>query len=113
MPAALRLEAFGRRITEAFGERLYQVGSSVFGREWRDVDLRLMLPDDEFDALFPTHRTPPHDDPKWALLCDAISELARAQTGLPVDFQIQRTTEANAEFDGPRSALGLRIPPGK
>lgn len=109
MPAALRLDAFGRRIADAFGHHPYQVGSSLFGREWRDVDVRLMLPDDEFDLLFPNHRTPPHADPKWALLCDAISELARAQTGLPVDFQIQRTTDANAEYDGPRSALGLRI----
>lgn len=110
MPAALRLDAFGRRVFDAFGHHPYQVGSSISGREWRDVDVRLMLPDDEFDALFPDHqRVVHHLDLKWALLCDALSELARVQTGLPVDFQIQRTTEANSEFNGPRSALGLRI----
>lgn len=113
MPAAIRLEVFGRRVTEAFGHPPYQVGSSLFGREWRDVDVRLMLPDAEFDALFPDHREqPPHQDPKWALLCDAISELGRAQTGLPIDFQIQRVSDANAEHEGPRSALGLLITRG-
>jgi hypothetical protein len=28
-------------------------------------------------------------------------------TGLPIDFQIQQQSHANAENDGPRSALGL------
>lgn len=109
MPAALKLDAFGRRIFDAFGHHPYQVGSSLFGREWRDVDVRLMLPDEEFDLLFPDHRVPPHADPKWALLCEALSDMAHAQTGLPVDFQIQRTTQANEEFTGPRSALGLLV----
>lgn len=27
-------------------------------------------------------------------------------TGLPIDFQIQRMTEANAKYDGPRNPLG-------
>lgn len=109
MPAALKLDAFGRRICDAFGHHPYQVGSSLFGREWRDVDVRLMLPDDEFDALFPGDRTQDYRDPRWALLCEALSDMGRALTGLPIDFQIQRTTEANEEFTGPRSALGLLV----
>jgi hypothetical protein len=36
-----------------------------------------------------------------------ISELGRQRTGLPVDFQVQRTTDANEMFDGPRNALFL------
>ena len=107
MPASLRLEAWARRVADAFGHHPYQVGSSVFGREWRDVDVRLILPDDEFDALFPGDGSQDYRDPRWALLCDALSELGRVQTGLPIDFQFQRTTEANEEFTGPRSALGL------
>lgn len=109
MPALLRLEAFAGRVYDAFGHHPYLVGSAAFERGWRDVDVRLMLPDDEFDALFPNHPSPSRLDLRWALVCDALSELARQQTGLPVDFQIQRQTEANAEHSGGRVALGLRL----
>jgi hypothetical protein len=34
------------------------------------------------------------------LLCNAISELGKQMTHLPIDFQIQRQTEANALFGG-------------
>jgi len=111
MPASLRLDAFGARVFDAFGHHPYLVGSALASKTgWRDVDVRLILPDDEFDVLFSDHqRVVHHLDMKWVLLCDALSELGKLMTGLPVDFQIQRQTEANAEFDGSRSALGLRI----
>jgi hypothetical protein len=119
MPATLRLEAWALRVFDAFGHCPYHVGSSLRATltgegEWRDVDVRLILPDDEFDALFPNHnhRQPSLCDLRWALLCDALSGQAHQATGLPVDFQIQRLTEANAEFNGPRSALGIRITEG-
>ncbi|MFF7880995.1 hypothetical protein ACH40F_08045 [Streptomyces sp. NPDC020794] len=107
MPAVLHLNAFGREIDEAFGHLPYLVGSAARGKTWRDVDVRLMLPDDEFDALFPDHTAPGRCDGKWALLCAAISELGKQRTGLPIDFQIQRTTEANELYGGVRHALGL------
>ncbi|MFC7906434.1 hypothetical protein [Streptomyces nigra] len=107
MPAVLHLNAFGREIEAAFGHLPYLVGSAAVGKQWRDVDVRLMLPDDEFDALFPGHVKPGRCDGKWSLLCAAISELGRIRTGLPIDFQIQRTSDANERYDGVRQALGL------
>ena len=107
MSAMLHLEAFGREVRDAFGAFPYLVGSAAVGKEWRDVDVRLMLPDDEFDALFPMHRKPDRQDGKWGLICAALSELGRLRTGLPVDFQIQRTTWANERYNGPRHALGI------
>ncbi|QJT04382.1 hypothetical protein G9272_32205 [Streptomyces asoensis] len=106
MPAALHLDAFGREIDAAFGHVPYLVGTAAIGKTWRDVDVRLILPDDEFDALFPQDR-PAHEDGRWGLICAAISELARFRTGLPVDFQIQRMSYANDRFPGVRHALGL------
>ncbi|MFI2761363.1 hypothetical protein ACH5A3_21215 [Streptomyces echinatus] len=107
MPALLHLNAFGREIDQAFGHLPYLVGSAAVGKTWRDVDVRLMLPDQEFDALFPDHMKPSRCDGKWALICAAISELGRQRTGLPIDFQIQRTSDANEQYDGVRHALGL------
>ncbi|WP_319052658.1 hypothetical protein [Streptomyces europaeiscabiei] len=106
MPAALHLDAFGREIDDAFGHLPYLVGTAATGKTWRDVDVRLILPDDEFEALFPPV---PSDQPdgRWGLICAAISELARQRTGLPVDFQIQRQSYANDRFPGIRQALGL------
>jgi predicted nucleotidyltransferase len=111
MPATLHLHAFGREIAEAFGGELpYLVGSAARGKAWRDVDVRLILPDNEYDALFPGHAKPDHVDGRWALLCAAISELGTLRTGLPIDFQIQRMSEANDLYgSGVRHALGLRL----
>ncbi|MGW2501865.1 hypothetical protein ACWCXL_12235 [Streptomyces sp. NPDC001588] len=107
MPATLHLNAFGREIAEAFGQTPYLVGSAAVGKEWRDVDVRLMLPDEQFDQLFPEHGKPDRTDGLWSLLCASIAELGRQRTGLPIDFQIQRRSDANAQYGGVRHALGL------
>lgn len=108
MPALLHLDAFAREVEQAFGHTAYLVGSAARGKAWRDVDVRLMLPDDEFDALFPEYRSPGRTHARWSMMCAAISELGRSRTGLPIDFQIQRTSDANEQYgDGVRHALGL------
>lgn len=109
MPALLHLNAFGREIDEAFGHLPYLVGSAARGKTWRDVDVRLILPDEEFDALFPDYAPPGRVNGRWALLCAAISELGKLRTGLPIDFQIQRMSEANERYDGVRHALGVYL----
>lgn len=110
MPALLRLDAFAWRIHEAFGDTPYLVGSANHTTKWRDVDVRLILDDAEYDVLFGGPMHSPRDNLRWALICDAISELGRQMTGLPIDFQIQRQTEANKEYpDGWRNPLGLRM----
>lgn len=89
-------------ITLAFGGQCpYLVGSAGFGdiASYRDVDVRLMLDDDEFAAACPTRE-------RWELLCLAIGTYLSERSGLPVDFQIQRTAEANERFSGPRNPLG-------
>lgn len=110
MPALLHLNAFGRELHEAFGEYAYLVGSAAVGKQWRDVDVRLMLSDEEFDALFPDHTRPGRCDGRWSLVCAAISDLGKSRTGLPIDFQIQRTSEANELYGSEvRQALGLYL----
>lgn len=98
MPQTTLLKAFGQWVCDAFGETAYHVGSSLYGKTWRDVDVRLMLDDDEFHALFPGYQSAGQADAKWGLVCAAISALGQQQTGLPIDFQIQSATDANEKF---------------
>lgn len=105
MPQGVHLEAFGQLLYEAFGHVAYHVGSSMGAkREWRDVDVRLMLPDAEYRAQFGDPRYS-HMNAKWVALCMAFSALGKQMTGLPIDFQIQETSAANEEHHHPRSAL--------
>lgn len=91
-------------ITRAFGDECpYLVGTAGFALadSYRDVDIRLMLDDEEFAAACPTRE-------RWELLCLSVSAYLSARTGLPIDFQVQRTAEALAKFSGnPRNPLGL------
>lgn len=110
MPGGLYLDEFGAKVRDAFGEFPYQVGSSIRGDSFRDVDVRLMLDDADYEAMFPgvKERTDEYLCAKWVVLCQAFSELGHRMTGLPIDFQIQRASEANRLYpDGPRSALGI------
>lgn len=109
MPAALYLDYFGALIWDAFGTNAYHVGSSLTGKGWRDVDIRLILDDAEYEAQGLGDPKHPQQNAKWVALCLAFSSLGKSVTGLPVDFQIQQQSRANAENeDKPRSAIGVR-----
>ena len=107
MPQMLYLNEFGSQVWAAFGTPPYHVGSSLHGKKWRDVDVRLMLDDEKYDAMFGAPHVNEHSCDKWVALCMAFSELGRKMTGLPIDFQIQRSTQANAKYPCTRSALGI------
>lgn len=112
-PAIFALEVACKQINAAFGDSYgcYLVGSALERPDWRDVDVRLIMSDDEFDRLFPGTRKGAlwEFDPRWLLLTVAISKWLSAQTGLPIDFQFQPQTHANKRHSGPRSALGLSL----
>lgn len=104
MPAGIWLHKFGTIIADYFGEVPYHVGSSLDRKDWRDVDVRLILDDDDFDARFGTPRSA-EVNRKLAAITLAFAALGQAMTGLPIDFQIQRMTDANKLYLGKRSAL--------
>jgi len=108
MPADMYLHEFGSQVWHAFGTPPYQVGSSLTLKSgWRDVDVRLILHDDEYEAWGLGKPNLPRQNGKWVALCLAFSALGKQMTGLPIDFQIQQQTRANEEFTGDRSALGV------
>ena len=106
MPGHLYLELFGSIVWDYFGTPPYLVGSALTGDRPRDVDVRLMLDDPEYEQFCGTYVAPERTNARWAAICMAFSELGRKLTGLPIDFQIQRRSEANEKYKGQRSALG-------
>lgn len=107
VPQMFDLNFACRAVVEAYGYSCYLVGSSLDRRDYRDVDIRCILPDDEFDRLFPKLSCPDFMQGRLALLNAAISQWLASRSGLPIDFQFQRRTEANAEYKGVRNAIGM------
>lgn len=79
----------------------YLVGTAYTSGRYRDVDVRTMLDDKDFDRIFA-------DSGVWEVFCFTVGCWLSAQTGLPVDYQVQRVSEANAKYGGkPRNPLGI------
>lgn len=78
-------------IAEAFSAP-YLVGTAVQRQDYRDVDVRLILGDDEYDALADAM---PQGTRSLAFLGLAVGQYLASLTDLPIDFQFQRQTEAN------------------
>jgi hypothetical protein len=92
-------------VHEAFGGHTYLVGSTLQDEAFHDVDVRTILDDEEFDALFGGRLY------FWSLTCLGIATYLRQVTGLPIDYQIQRRTEANEKHLGIRNPIGTRSRP--
>jgi hypothetical protein len=112
LPQQYRLIEFGEYVQDAFGEVAYHVGSSLERKDgWRDVDVRVMLPDGQWDALGFGDPVRVHINPRWVAMVVAWSEFGKALTGLPIDFQIQKLSHSNDRETGQRSALVRFLPP--
>lgn len=112
-PAAFKLELACQHLNRAFGGwGCYHVGSSRERANWRDVDVRMILDDKDFDKLFPDAQENSWEfDPRWLLMTVAISEWLSKETGLPIDFQFQKQSHANERHSKPRNAVGLNMRP--
>lgn len=108
-PACFKLELACQPLRRAFGSYgAYLVGSALERADWRDIDVRYIMKDELFFAEFPgTEKGTWEFDAKWILLSTGISHYLSEASGLPVDFQFQPQTHANARHDKPRHPLGL------
>lgn len=103
----VELNRFGRYVLDAFGHRPYLVGSALVRADYRDVDVRLILPDDEFAQRFGAITNPRYENACWNAHCVAWTHFGQSLTGLVVDFQIDQETQANEQHHGRRHPLGL------
>ena len=107
-PHAFHLEHACAMIHQAFGDCPYLVGSCLMKRDYRDVDVRLILSDEQFAHHFPACGDHPERHALWSLMCSTISDWLSKRTGLPIDFQIQQRTAANKMYPRrPRRPMGL------
>lgn len=116
-PEFFRLDQACRIVCDAFdfGYGVFLVGSSLRTREYRDVDLRCIISDEDFERLFPGAGEASWRHPLWSLMCSSISLQLSQASGLPIDFQIQSMTEANRDYPSPehkRNAMGVFLTKG-
>lgn len=100
------LDVACRPLAVLFGYGVFHVGSSLERPDYRDVDLRCILADDEYDRMFADDK----EGKRLKFLNVAISEWIQSRTNLPIDFQFQRAAQANAEFSGRRNGVGFAAP---
>ena len=90
-------------VEQAFGSECYLVGSCTERHDYRDVDVRMILNDAKFSALFGEENRGEF----WMLMCVCISEYLAKRTNLPIDFQIQRYSDiSESDWAKPRNWLG-------
>lgn len=79
----------------SFGEMPYLVGSVLERTDHRDVDIRIILTDEKYDAIPMNVRD----------LNMLLSRWGQQMTGLPIDCQVQSAAESKG-FDGPINPRG-------
>lgn len=100
VPEIYRLSTACVPLCEVFGRPPYLVGSAMLRRDYRDVDVRLILDDDDFIRRFP-------DRTSLLYINAVISEQLARITSLPIDFQFQSWAE-NLTHDGNAMPLGMK-----
>ncbi len=97
-------------LSQTFHYNVYLVGSVLTKPNFRDVDLRCMLEDEDYDKLFMSPYKDLNCDHMRQVMNISISAWLKSVTGLPIDFQFQKTSEANKEYPKQkRSCVGLVI----
>jgi hypothetical protein len=94
-PQIYYLRAFGDVVDDAFGHTAYLVGSAATGKVWRDVDVRVILPNRLFRLLFGDPYTQYEQNRRWRSVTMAYSALGTHMTGLPIDFQPMSQAKAD------------------
>lgn len=101
-----------RPVEDAFGgSTAYLVGSVLERQDWRDVDVRIILPDIDYNRIFVPDPNRDLSDQFRMLMQTSISHMLSSQTLLPIDFQIQSQSNMTEEEQRrPRNPAGYCRP---
>lgn len=106
MPNWLLLNQFGAMVQSAFVYYPFLVGSALITKTPRDIDIRLILPDSNFESLYGKdlnkHLT------GWATTCIVWSAYGTQMVGKPVDFQIVPWSHVQAYKAFPKLMIGYQ-----
>ena len=104
---SVRLDAACLLVADAFGETCWLVGSATESRDYRDVDVRIILDDSAYESVFGA--CPPSLSPLRCLLGASISAYLSQQTDMRIDFQIQKRSDVKeSDWNKTRVAMGWR-----
>lgn len=104
-----RLRGWANQIAQRFGHPVYLVGSALEREDVRDIDVRVVLPLDEFVARygFRDYQQNHWNDTGWPAarrrLAEDVGNLAAKGSlvlGLNLDLQVTSDVEAMARYDG-------------
>jgi hypothetical protein len=99
----IKLKDWANSMFARYGAPVWLVGSCLTGAG-RDVDVRIVLPDTDFDVRFP-------DRGAWALEVGKQGRWAALFLRMNVDFQIQKASET-VQYDGlPRMRIDSAVYP--
>jgi len=79
----------------------YLVGSVFEGPDYNDIDVVILMEDEKYDALFGKSGSSNAPFVKW--FNHASSTQLGLMTGLPIDFRVQRMSNANKQYGGPKN----------
>lgn len=103
-----KLQQWALQVRARFGFPVYLVGSVLGGNEWpRDIDVRVVMPDDHFEARFGDQNTE-RGKWRWAQEMGKLNWWAAHYGHLPVDFQVMRKSEARHYRNRPRKRLDVQ-----
>jgi hypothetical protein len=106
-PEVFALSQCALIVEKAMGDACYLVGSATQRRDFRDVDVRMIVSDEKWAMLFGNQQNG-EIVPFWSLLCTAVSEWMARRTGLKVDFQVQaRSSVRQIDWEKPRIPLAV------
>lgn len=104
-----KLDWFGVVAFDAFDQTAYLVGSALSRSDFRDVDIRVLLSDEQFNISF-GDQIDWRRNQKLKSMNIAWSGFGQHLTKLPIDFQIEQFTEGNKDPNsGRRHPLGIRL----
>lgn len=104
MPAALYLDEFARLLRGFFQTEVYLVGSALERKDWHDLDIRVILPDDRFVEFGEPDKR--FWNLKWTALCLAFTALGEKMIGCKIDFQVEQQSYVEAHCKGARLSIG-------